>query len=82
MSIDIITFALEDGACRGGTAVIGTLSTGNTTLFITYQTISYCLFSAGAIHASLWVNAIGPNVAIFLATIASCGHPKVHSNIN
>ena len=62
--------------------MIGTLSTGHALLLITNQAVSYCVISPGAIHTSLRVDTVGSNVAVLLAAITPCRHPKIHSNIN
>ena len=62
--------------------MIGTLSTGHTSLLIANHAVSYCVIGTGAIHASLRVDAVGPNVAVLLAAITPRRHPKIHSNIN
>src|ERR1700734_3882905 len=62
--------------------MIGTLSTGHASLLITNHAVSHCVIGAGAIHASLRVDAVGPNVAVLLAAITPRRHPSARSNVN
>ena len=55
--------------------MIGTLSAGHATLLIAYQAVSYCMIGASTVHASLQVDAVGPNMAVLLATITPRRHP-------
>ena len=82
MGIDVITFAFVGGTRRGGTTVVRALSAGHAALLVAYQTVLDHVIDAGAVYASLRVDAISSDVTVLLALVASRGHSKVHTYVD
>jgi hypothetical protein len=62
--------------------VVRALSAGHAALLVAYQAVLDCVFDAGAVCASLWVDTISSDVTVLLALVASRGHSKVHTYID
>jgi len=49
---------------------------------LVYQAVLNRVVDAGAIHASLRVDAVSSDMAVLLALVASRGHPKIHMYVD